>query len=216
VQISTKKDHQVMVKPGYNMSFTSGGLFFNESLKVTEVFQRNNDWKIVRDTVLEYNIIQTRTEKSLKTITGEIITRLKLLTDNQLKLLISGYKHEQNFLLWLAICKKHEFIKDFAIEIIREKYLKFDYELTPEDYDIFYNRKSDWHPELEKLTETTRNKLRQVLFRIIREVEIVTGENIIVPVFFTGDLARVIIEDNVSWFNIYPISDLDIGQWIKK
>ena len=198
------------------MSFTSGGLFFNESLKVTEVFQRNNDWKIVRDTVLEYNIIQTRTEKSLKTITGEIITRLRLLTDIQLKLLINGYKHEQNFLLWLAICKKHEFIKDFAVEIIREKYLKFDYELTPQDYDIFYNRKSDWHPELDKFTETTKDKLRQVLFRIIREVEIVTGENTIVPVLFTEDLAKVIIEDNVSWFNIYPISDLDIGQWIKK
>ena len=88
-----------MVKPGYNMSFTSGGLFFNESLKVAEVFQRNNDWKIVRDTVLENNIIQTRTEKSLKTITGEIITRLKLLTNNQLKLLITGYKHETEFSL---------------------------------------------------------------------------------------------------------------------
>jgi hypothetical protein len=205
-----------MVKPGYNMSFTSGGLFFNESLRVAEVFLEKKDWKMVRDTVLENNIIQTRTEKSLKTITGEIITRLKLLTGNQLKLLISGYKHEQNFLLWLAICKKHEFIKDFAVEVMREKYLKFDYELTPQDYDIFYNRKSDWHPELEKFTETTKDKLRQVLFRIIREVEIVTGENTIVPVLFTEDLAKVIIEDNASWFNIYPISDLDIGQWIKK
>ena len=205
-----------MVKPGYNMSFTSGGLFFNESLKVAEVFLEKKDWKKVRDTVLENNIIQTRTESSLKRVAREVITRLRLLTNNQLKLLITGYKHEQNFLLWLAICKKHEFIKDFAIEIIREKYLKFDYELTPQDYDIFYNRKSDWHPELEKFTETTKNKLRQVLFRIIREVEMVTSENTIVPVLFTEDLAKVIIEDNVSWFSIYPISDLDIGQWIKK
>ena len=205
-----------MVKPGYNMSFTSGGLFFDESLRVAEVFLEKKDWKKVRDAVLENNIIQTRTESSLKRITREVITRLKLLTDNQLKLLISGYKHEQNFLLWLAICKKHEFIKDFAVEIIREKYLKFDYELTPQDYDIFYNRKSDWHPELEKFTETTKDKLRQVLFRIIREVEMVTGENTIVPVLFTEDLAKVIIEDNVSWFSIYPISDLDIAQWIKK
>ena len=205
-----------MVKSGYNMSFTSGGLFFNESLKVAEVFLEKKDWKTVRDAVLENNIIQTRTESSLKRITREVITRLKLLTDNQLKLLISGYKHEQNFLLWLGICKKHEFIKDFAVEIMREKYLKFDYELIPQDYDIFYNRKSDWHPELEKFTETTKDKLRQVLFRIIREVEIVTGENTIVPVLFTEGLANVIIEDNVSWFNIYPISDLDIGQWIKK
>ena len=54
-----------MVKSQYNMSFSSGGLFFNESLKVAEVYLEKKDWKIVRDTVLKNNILQARTESSL-------------------------------------------------------------------------------------------------------------------------------------------------------
>jgi len=205
-----------MAKSGYNMSFTSGGLLFNESLRVAEVYLEKKDWNLVRDKVLKNNTLQTRTESSLKVITRNVISRLRLLTADQLKLLISGSRQEQNFLLWLAVCKRHEFITDFAVEVIREKYLRFNYELTQQDYDIFYNRKSEWHPELERLSKTTRKKLRQVLFRIIREVEVVTSENMIAPVFFSKDLAQVIIQDNVSWFNIYPISDLDIAKWVKQ
>jgi hypothetical protein len=205
-----------MAKSEYNMSFSSGGLCFNESLRVAEVYLEKKDWNLVRDIVLKRNILQARTESSLKRITREVISRLRLLTCNQLKLLINGSRQEQNFLLWLGVCKRHEFIKEFAIEIIREKCLRFNYKLTQQDYDIFYNHKSEWHPELETLTETTRKKLRQVLFRIIREAALVNGEGMIVPVFFTGDLAKVIIKDNVSWFNIYPISDPDIGKWVKQ
>lgn len=205
-----------MAKFGYNMSFTSGGLLFNESLRVAEIYMEKKDWNLVRDKVLNNNILQARTESSLKRITGEVISRLRLLTGSQAKLLVNGSRQEQNFLLWLGVCKKHEFIKDFAVEIIREKYLRLNYELTQQDYNIFYNHKSEWHPELEKLSEATRKKLKQVLFRIIREAEVVTGEGMIVPVFFTGDLAKVIIKDNVSWFNIYPISDLDIAKWVKQ
>jgi len=205
-----------MPKSGYNMSFSSGGLFLNESLRIAEIYLENKDWKLVRDNVLNNNILQARTESSLKRITREVISRLRLLTGNQLKLLISGSRQEQNFLLWLGVCKRHEFITDFAVEIIREKYLRLNYELTQQDYDIFYNHKSEWHTELEKLSETTKKKLRQVLFRIIREVEVVTSENMIVPVFFSKNLAQVIIQDNVSWFNVYPISDLDIAKLVKQ
>ena len=205
-----------MAKSGYNMSFSSGGLFFNESIRTAEIYLENKDWKLVRDNVLNNNILQARTESSLKRITREVIYRLRLLTGNQVTLLVNGSRQDQNLLLWLSVCKRHEFIKDFAVEIMREKYLRFSYELTQQDYDIFYNRKSEWHPELEKLSEMTRKKLRQVLFRIIREAELVTGEGMIVPVFFTGDLAKVITKDNVSWFNIYPISDLDIVKWVKQ
>lgn len=205
-----------MAKSGYNMSFSLGGLFFIESLRITEIYMKKKDWSLVRDEALNNNIPQARTESSLKRVTGEVISRLRLLTANQAKLLVNGSRQEQNFLLWLGVCKKHEFIKDFAVEIIREKYLRFNYELTHQDYDIFYNHKSEWHPELEKLSETTRKKLRHVLFKIIHEAELLSSEGMIAPVFVTEDLAKVIIKDNVSWFNIYPISELDIGKWVKQ
>jgi hypothetical protein len=77
--------------------------------------------------------------------------------------------HEQKQLLWLAVCKRYAYIREFSVEVLNEKYLRLDYELTEFDYDVFFSRKADWHIELDKLTDSTRKKLKQVLFRMLRE-----------------------------------------------
>jgi hypothetical protein len=36
--------------------------------------------------------------------------------------------------------------------------------LTYDDFDAFYAAKAEWEPDLERISETTRKKLRQILF----------------------------------------------------
>ena len=81
--------------------------------------------------------------------------------------------------------------------------------LTHDDYDYFYNKKVQWHEELENLSPTTRNKNRSVLFRILLEAELLASGNLISPALFTKELAAVIAADNASLFACYPISDRD-------
>ena len=76
---------------------------------------------------------------------------MQRLSDEQLELLVEGNPQEQKKLLWLAICKRYAFIREFASEVVREKFLQLDYLLTEFDYDAFFNRKADWHPELDGL-----------------------------------------------------------------
>lgn len=203
-----------MTNSKYQMSFTTGGLFFNESLQVAELFNETGNWQKTRDQVLSKNLLQTRTESSAKRRAREICSRLELLTEDQLQLLLSGSRQEQQYLLWIAVCKCYSFIRDFMIEIVREKYLRMDLHLQSQDYDIFFEDKAEWHEELEQLRDSTRAKLRQVLFKTMREAEIISREDMIIPCLLTEQLTKVLAADNPSWLAVLPLSDMDINAWL--
>jgi len=168
-----------MSRDRYSMSFTTGALFHQESVKLAVLFLELNDWNLVRDKVLSDNLLQARTLNTLKRICREIISRLKTLDPREIDLLIQSSPQEQGYILWMAICRRYKFIADFAVEVIRERYINLKNELHYEDFDSFFNRKSEWHPELDEIRPTTRNKLRQVLFKILREAALLTNNNVI-------------------------------------
>ena len=198
----------------YLMSFTTGGLFYQESVNLTNLYFDKRNWSEVKEIALSDNLLQSRTKSTAQRILRETTSRLTLLTSNQLQLLADGSRSEQNYLLWLAACKRYSFIQEFAIEILREKFLCLEIMLTHDDYDYFYNKKSQWHEELENLSPSTKNKNRSVLFRMMLEAELMGSGNLMLPALFTKELVAVIAADNASLFACYPISDRDIKELI--
>jgi len=165
----------------YSMSFTTAALLHQESVNLAELYLEQGDWNEVRNEVIARNLLQTRTTSSAKRICREICSRLKHLHKDELELLVEGDHQEQAYLLWVAVCRHHRFIYEFSVEVIRERFLTLSYDLGYEDFDAFFNAKMEWHEELEKVATTTRNKLRQVLFRMLREAEILSPDNTIIP-----------------------------------
>ncbi|QSV44986.1 DUF1819 family protein [Geobacter benzoatilyticus] len=197
------------------MSFTAGGLFLRESVEIAELFLTQGDWKAVRYMALNQNLIQSRTASSSKRVCREICLRLEKLHEAELNVLIEGSLQEQQQILWVGICRRHRFIYEFASEIIREKYLQINLDLRPEDYDAFFNAKAEWHDELEQLTESTRNKLRQVVFRMLREADILTKANSINPVILSAQVARAVASHSPDDLKIFPLSDRDIRELLQ-
>lgn len=194
----------------YLMSFTTGGLYYVESLLVVELYNELKDWKEVNKRALSSNILQTRTESTAKRSLKEIISRLETLTPDQLDLLTNGSLDEQKYILWLSVCKRYEFIKEFAVEVIRERYLTLKYDLPVEEFENFYSQKEQWNEELEKIADSSRYKMRTVLFKILREAEIIDSKNLFIHVRLTSDLIKTISDDQIDYLSIFPISDIDI------
>lgn len=199
-----------MTKDRYNMSFTTGGLFYNESLRILGVYRKQQDWKVTQKTAVDDNLMQARTRSSAVRRVREICSRLKGLTDRELDLLFTGSTQEQYYLLWVSVCKNHVFITDFATKVVREKFLRMDLVLETTDYDMFFEDMAEWHEELEQLTDSTKKKLRQVLFKIMKEAEILSLNNMIIPGLLTSELAIVLADDDPSWLTVLPVSDTDI------
>ncbi|MBK8706784.1 MAG: DUF1819 family protein [Saprospiraceae bacterium] len=88
----------------------------------------------------------------------ELIKRYLHLTPVQRALIIEMDTNSQKHLALLAICKVYSFLRDFIVEVVREKFLSLDFQLTDGDYLSFYNRKLEQHPELEEFAESTTKK----------------------------------------------------------
>ncbi len=100
-----------MANPQYKMSFSTGGLFVQESTAIAEAFQESRDWKETRERVINQNLLQARTESSLKRTTREAIFRLQKLKNDELDFLVSAQPEDRAYLLWLAVCRYYKFIR---------------------------------------------------------------------------------------------------------
>ena len=194
----------------YKLSFIGASIALNGSVKIAEVYLRLKDWEAVREEVFAKNLLQARTRSSLQRSFQELVPRLQLLTEAQLELLVAGNHQEQRQLLWFAICKRYAYIREFAIEVLREKYLSLDYEVTEFDYEAFFNRKADWHEELDRLKESTRTKLRTMLFRMLRDAELITTDHLIIPAVLSRRVIEVLASEAPTGFQIFPMSMADI------
>jgi len=192
------------------MSFTTGGLFLHESVKLAVLYLELEDWNSVRKRAVAENLLQTRTVATLKRVCREVISRLKTLSPVELELVTDGGHQEQAYLLWLAVCRRYTFIADFAVEVLRERYITLKTVVSYEDYDSFFNQKSEWHSELDEIRPTTRNKLRQVLFKMLREADLLANDNMINAAMLSPRLRDVIYVGRKRDILYFPIFDSDL------
>ena len=196
----------------YSMSFTTGGLFHQESVKLAVLYLDRNDWRAVRDTVLSENLLQSRTLATSKRICREIISRLSTLNTTELTSLVHANSKDQAYLLWLAVCRCYSFIADFAVEVIRERYISLNNDLRHEDFDAFLNEKSEWQPELDNLQPATKKKLRQVLFRNLHEAGLLSSQNMIQPVDLQSKALRDVARHAANDLSVFPIMGSDLKE----
>ena len=205
LQIQEKESRPRMSNGKYSMSFTTGGLFHRESVKLAVLYLELGDWDSVRKKVIAENLLQTRTLNTLWRVYREIIPRLKTLGSGELEFLVEGSHQEQAYLLWLAVCRRYRFIADFAVEVLRERYITLKTDLSYEDFNAFFNRKCEWRSELDKITPATRNKLRQVLFKILREADLLTANNRINAAMLSPRLLVVIHQGRRREIMYFPV-----------
>lgn len=168
------------------------------------MFVQEKDWKKVSQISIEKNILQYRTVSSLKRTLSEIVLRLKILSDDAINLLVNGYKEEQLQILWLAVCLRYPFIFEFSVEVIREKYRSMQYKIEQFDFDAFFNAKVNYHENLENITETTRKKLKQVLFKMMKEAEILDKDDNVQAALLSDRIIDVVGGMSQKYLMIFP------------
>ena len=199
----------------YRLSFTTGGLFIQESTSLVELFLASKDWLWVQEEVKSKNLLQVKTASASKRVAYEIISRLKCLSLDELALFVDSSFKDKAYLLWSASTRRYEFIKDFAVEVLRDHYITLKYLVRYEDFDVFYNNKAIWHEELDQITESTRLKLRNNLFRMMKEAQLITADNFIQPAVLTPSLISSFAEHDSALLLVFTISDADISKFLK-
>jgi hypothetical protein len=204
-----------MAAERYRLSFTTGGLFMREAPQVAERYLALRDWDTTRAQVRSENLLQVRTAAAATRISKELIARLELLDNEELELLVDGSLREQGYLMWAATCRRYGFISDFAREVLREHYLLLRRQLMPSDFDAFCNAKALWHVELDELAASTYSKLRQNLFRMLRDAGLVSEQHQIQSALLTPALAHLLARHGNEHLLIFPATDIEIKRWLR-
>lgn len=196
----------------YQLSFTGASLALVESIKMAEVFLQCRDWASAREITISNNLLQSRTLARTKRLIQEIALRLSPLNDDQLTLLVEGDLEEQRLILWFAVCQYYLFIREFATEVLHEKFLGMQFLITESDYNAFYLRKMDFHPELGDIKESTRIKLRTQVFRMLREAGLINNNGQIIRVLPSARLIHALGDQKEFAGQIYPAFSRDFEE----
>lgn len=135
----------------------------------------------------------------------EIANRLSALTDAQRDYLISDAERgDQLALMWVATCKAYRFVREYATEVVRERYLSFKRDLPLESFDVLFAAKAEWDENLAAISPITRAKLRQILFRMMREAQIISEDNVILSTYLSPQLTSLLESDCPGDLDVFP------------
>jgi len=185
------------------LSLTLRPTMIHENLIIAEEYNKFKDWTQVREEVLGNNLLQARTESTLKTIYGEVSKRLMNLTDDELELMTES-DADVKHLVWLAICRQYLFTYQFAVEVLSEYFDKSRFQLFTEDYIAFLNAKAEWHSNLDKITEQSRYKAQQIMFKMLVECDLITKEKEILHQNLSPKLRELIQQNNADDLAVFP------------
>ena len=191
--------------PTYKMSFVTGGLFLNESIEVARMHNPGEAWDETIRRALEHGVSSLPKAASRRRTLREIVNRISTLGEEELSFLVEeADRQDQQALLWLATCRAYRFVREFAAEVIHERFLSFKLDLPLETFDVLFEAKAEWDEGLNGISATTRAKLRQVLFRMMREANVITPESRILAAYVSPQLAAMLARNCPSDLDLFP------------
>jgi hypothetical protein len=189
----------------YKMSFGVGGLMINESVEVARQRISGSSWEAVMAHGIAAGTTSLPKAESRRRMLREIINRLFSLSAPELEFLVNDAdRGEQAALLWVAACRTYRFVREFSIEVVRERYLSYEEDLPLEVFDRLLAAKAEWDEGLAALNRSTALKLRQILFRMMREAGIITAKNHIVATYLSPRFVDMVEMSNRSDLAVFP------------
>ena len=193
-----------MLSATYRLSFTAGNSHVAVSRQLAAHYLNQPDWDATYAVCVGENWLQSRTANTSRRIASELVARLKELSSSELVAFKDGPSEVSQLFLWLAICRHYALIADFTVEVVRERFLVGDSTpLTLADFDLFYERKSALHPELTKVSPSTRGKIRQKTFQFLQEAALLDSHRRVMPLMVSVDILVQIPTSELAYLTVF-------------
>ena len=179
---------------------TGASALITETLVVAEEYHRFSDWALVKESLISNNLLNKIKQSTFNREFAEIKKRINNLSQQQIELMVSGDMDEAKSMILLSILKSYDFFNDFMVEVLSHKFQLFDRFLEDSDYNRFINYKNINHPELLTITPETASKVKQVIFKILEQLGIITSAKngtIIKPILSSKSI-EVIVNDDAN------------------
>jgi hypothetical protein len=137
-----------------------------------------------------------------------------MLSPELLERLTCSTHDEAKIILLYAILKTYPILKTFCLHVLAEKVAMLDTHLQSYEINAFFRTEEEVHPSLEEKSEKTKQKLKQVMLRILSDADILTStrEKVIMKPYIDDALAKMILkESDESYLRALLQSESDIA-----
>ena len=119
------------------------------------------------------NLFQYPTERLVARMVRSCYKRLDALDDEQLRqeLSVAPIEIAKQINLY-AMMRYNRIVWDFMVGLIGEKFRSQDFEFSRKDLNVFFSRLQEQNDDIAGWSESTVNKIKQVLTKVLVEVEI--------------------------------------------
>lgn len=156
----------------YNGSLTREQFLFFEMRITAKLMTEglSDDEVVVR--IIEENLFQYPTERSVKKMARVCIERLNAMTEQSLVQAIASQSSEIAKQICLyAIMKYSKLVYEFMVTVIGDKYSSKDYSFGRIDLNVFFMRLQEQDDDVASWSDATIQKIKQVITKMLVETE---------------------------------------------
>lgn len=122
------------------------------------------------DRIVEDNLFQYPTEKSIRQMAKTCVARLKGMGDMDLVEAVASQPSETaKQICMYAMMKQYRLVWDFMITVIGEKYRMQNFSFSQMDVNVFFMQLQEQDEYVAGWSESTMKKIRQILIRVLAE-----------------------------------------------
>lgn len=177
--MTSKKNNgkSVDISRSYKASLTREQFLFYEMRTTAKLMCEGLPEEKIIEQIMNENLFQYPTERSIKGIAKACINRLKLLNEDTLVEAVATQPTDVSKQICLyALMKYNGLVWDFMITVIGEKYRLRDSSFGKIDLNVFFMRLQEQNDAASTWSDSTITKLKQVLAKMLVDNEYI--ENI--------------------------------------
>ncbi len=156
----------------YNASLTGEPFLFHETRHVARLKLNGLNDKAILEEVINDNLFQYATEKSIPKRVSAALKRVRVLDENMLRYLLEKPSETAKIINLYAIMKSNRLVMEFMNEVIGEKFAVNNPTLDKKDMNEFFQEKREQSEDIAHWRDYTIKKLKQVLLRMLTEAGI--------------------------------------------
>ena len=192
-----KSNNQII----YNGEIVAGSLLIRESRKIARLLLENADSNAWHQAIVIENVLQKRRPDTAIRQARLIRNRLFLMKPKLWEIVDKGSTDVVSQALLAAAIKHSRLVGDFMDTVIRQHWQTFTKNISVRDWKDFFETCAQIDPKVEKWTDSTQSKLKQVVFRILAESKYIacTRSLRLLPVSIIPDVKKYLIENSEDY-----------------
>lgn len=160
----------------YSTKLTAEPFLYNETKIIGEYLLSGENVQELKRKNIEENLIKHKKQGSVKRTNAPIFRRLEAMNNDILENFVYSDVETSKYLLVYAIMKTDKLVRDFIIEVYKDKIIMRNEYIEKYDIDRWYEMKKESSFSLKNKSDITNSKAKQVIMKILQDSGMVVKE----------------------------------------